>query len=1001
MEDELKQLESEAPAAPSAAAPSAVAPSAAAPSAAAPSAAAPAPAADSPAEASEAASSAAPSEPSQSARAEEEDVVDQVVVTVDRRRKDLQDYAGVAAAFSESKLTSLGMNSVADLSQVVPGMQIGIDNQGATIYIRGVGSNNTTELGDPAVAVHVDGVYLPRFRGLNAAFLDLERIEVNSGPQGTIRGRNATGGSINLISRRPVLGEYQANAEATFGTFRQRAYQGMVNIPFGDSVALRVAASSTSVDPTWANNGPVSHLPGAQNTDDNAVKASLRWQPVKELDITVAGDYTLQRSTAWGGANVIGLLTNRNDRGTPLDLSDDYFDPIDPDSLDNPRQVYRRGRYPEATTEHWGARLNATYDAGPVIVELLGSYRFQDYSLWGTSGVGPFAERDDILDQQWDDWSYQENRAQQSASTLGELRFSSPDDQRLVWSFGLFGFYEDQGTALGQVTADQGGGFNEFNMPSTIGTSYAAYGDATFKVTDDFRVIAGLRYTREHKDRLGGLWMLGSNLPQDGLELCARQNADGECVEFGLSSQDIGRFGTEGFRFRLLDRPTYDPPGPDATKEERVNFFLDGIESFGVRDQTAIALCNPVPGELQIQADPDADPVLLPGQRLYVNEDGNFRCVNGVRDAVPDDITNPRPQNGRRNDAYPDFRVGLEYDLAPESMLYAMLSSAHKAGGFNDSIPNPDSQGEYITPDYTTEVAYSLEIGSKNLFLDRRLRLNAAAFAFLYEGQQFQTIITVGQAPPLNPDGTIATDPNTGLPYPDNRGGSAARQNAENASTVYGLDAEATYALPFGLEAQLHALFMDARFPDNTYVNDGRLGLGSAPVEVDIGGYWLPRVSPYTFNYSLSQMIYSAVGQFDWVIQGQTRGWHYMTPYNGDGTRFAPRGPNWGVDPNGAPNPVEAEPVTINVNGEDQEFGANGAYSTIADNLERLDDRVPTYTVINLGAGWRHPDGRLSIRGFVNNVFNIAYANTIISDTNNIRAYNNPRMAGVRVRLDW
>ncbi|MEY4547198.1 MAG: hypothetical protein RL685_3393 [Pseudomonadota bacterium] len=76
--------------------------------------------------------------------------IDEVVITVDRRRKNLQDYSGTAAAFSETQLTSLGINSVTQLSQVVPGLQIGINDQGSsTVYIRGVGSDNTTELGDP------------------------------------------------------------------------------------------------------------------------------------------------------------------------------------------------------------------------------------------------------------------------------------------------------------------------------------------------------------------------------------------------------------------------------------------------------------------------------------------------------------------------------------------------------------------------------------------------------------------------------------------------------------------------------------------------------------------------------------------------------------------------------------------------------------------------------------------------------------------------------------
>src|SRR5262249_17366049 len=152
---------------------------------------------------------------------------------------------------------SVGVTNVSNLGQVVPGLQVTTNNAGASIYIRGVGSDNTTELGDPAVAVHLDNVYLPRQRGMTAAWLDVQRVEINSGPQGTIRGRNASGGSINIISRLPILREYHATAEATFGTFRQRTYQGMVNLPFGDDIALRVAGSSSSMDATWQNGGPL------------------------------------------------------------------------------------------------------------------------------------------------------------------------------------------------------------------------------------------------------------------------------------------------------------------------------------------------------------------------------------------------------------------------------------------------------------------------------------------------------------------------------------------------------------------------------------------------------------------------------------------------------------------------------------------------------------------------------------------------------------------------
>jgi iron complex outermembrane recepter protein len=945
----------------------------------------------------------------------------EVVVTVDRRQKNLQDYSGTAAAFSEKQLTNIGVTNVSNLSQVVPGLQISVNDQGSSsIYIRGVGSDNTTELGDPAVALHLDNVYIPRVRGMNAAYLDVERIEVNSGPQGTLRGRNASGGSINIISKRPVLGEYQGNAEITFGTYQQRAYQGMINIPFGDTVALRVAGSSTTIDDTWENEGPLQHLPGAQNVDDYALKGALRWQPISKLDLTIAADYTNQRSHGYFGANMNNLLTNTTNAGTPDNLSDDYLVPLDIENIDDPRKVYRRGRYPESQLEHYGVRFSGTYDAGPMTFEALASYRYQGWNLHNGSGAGFFVDVDappgelytastaNLGNQQWDNWSFNQTQDNTSKSMVGEFRIASPDDQRLVWSVGLFGFHEDQGAFLGQVTGDPGG-YNEFNMPSTISKSIAVYGDATFKVTPEFRLLGGLRWTKEWKSRLNGLWSIGNGLPTGSSGLCAAQNAAGECTTFGLANDGIGRFGTEGFEWEGLDRDSYDVPARNTasnpvtpeTQAERVNYFLDGVKSFGVRDQIGIALCNDPPAASQIPQNPMNPPTVVADEsRLELNEDGHYRCRYGIRNTILNSGTaynDSRPQNGRNEDAYVDFRVGTEYDLTKENMLYATLASGHKAGGFNDSFPNPDDPDNYLTPGYGPETAYALEIGSKNEFFGRKLRVNASAFAYLYKNLQFQTIITVGSPPPLQPNGQVAIDPETGLAYPDNRGGAAVRQNAEDTARILGLDVDAVLALPAGLEAGLHPLIMDARFPDGTYVNDDRLGLGTAPAQVDIGGNWLPRVSPFTLNYHLSQLIFTEVGSFDWIVQGQTRGPHFFTAFNGDG-KFETRGPGWGI------NPITGEPAPIEATDPDGAgpLTANQQYQVIANNQQRLSDKVPTYTTINLGFGWRKPDGMLSIRGFVNNVFNTTYATSIASQPGNYtRFYNDPRMAGIRVRMDF
>jgi outer membrane receptor protein involved in Fe transport len=164
-------------------------------------------------------------------------------------------------------------------------------------------------------------------------------------------------------------------------------------------------------------------------------------------------------------------------------------------------------------------------------------------------------------------------------------------------------------------------------------------------------------------------------------------------------------------------------------------------------------------------------------------------------------------------------------------------------------------------------------------------------------------------------------------------------------------------------------------------VTDGRIDYSVQAYQVDIDGHWLPRASPFTLNYALSQLIATESGAFNWVIQGQTVGKHFMTVFNGEGNLL---------------------PEANNVVPLDDNGMVNARYAALLENPSRLTDVVPAYTRFDLGAGWTHPDGRLSISGYVNNAFNIAYATTIISTPDlNLRFFNPPRTAGIRMRVDW
>jgi iron complex outermembrane receptor protein len=483
-------------------------------------------------------------------------------------------------------------------------------------------------------------------------------------------------------------------------------------------------------------------------------------------------------------------------------------------------------------------------------------------------------------------------------------------------------------------------------MPDVKGGSIAAYADGTFDITEALRVLGGVRVTNEHKSRKHGLWALWAN------------------------PGNLGRFGTEGFRYAMEDRTIYDLE-PTATLQQRVDAFLNGIKSFGARDEVPQRLCGDPP--------PASETNGVQQPRVSPNGTGGMKCNYGLNSALVQQQTdfdngvmgvakpfniNIIPQNDEiKGDTFFDWRVGGELDLAKDSLLYATVTTGHKSGGFNDTVRD-QMQNVSNPPQYTPESVLSFEIGSKNQLLDRHLRLNAAAFLYRYTDQVFQTIVTV-----------VGDDPNQDG---DQSSSIAVRQNAKNTTNVLGLDADITYSLPLGLEAEVHALLMDAHFADDTIVNDSRIGFDVTAYKVDIGGNQLPRAAPITLNYSLSQFLPSAAGIFHWLVSAQTVTKHYMSVYNGHGNLLPAVD---GAMPTGSQSYKDlARP--------------NGA--------ARLTDEVPTYTRFDLGAGWKHPDSRLSIDAFVNNVGNIAYATSIISNPGlNLRFYNPPRTAGVKVRVDW
>ena len=176
--------------------------------------------------------------------------IEEVIVSAEKRDESLQDISQAVSALTDSDLENKNIESFVDLSAIVPGVTVS-KNEGykTVISIRGVGNEtNQNAIAAPSVAFHIDGVFIASPFSLLTDFIDIDRIEVLRGPQGTLFGQNSTGGAINVISKKPTTDDYYGKADVTLGNYDLLKYRSSVNIPINEKVATRFSFSSTERD---------------------------------------------------------------------------------------------------------------------------------------------------------------------------------------------------------------------------------------------------------------------------------------------------------------------------------------------------------------------------------------------------------------------------------------------------------------------------------------------------------------------------------------------------------------------------------------------------------------------------------------------------------------------------------------------------------------------------------------------------------------------------------
>lgn len=530
----------------------------------------------------------------------------EIIVTAQRRAETLQSVPISINAFTSDQLKELKVSQPGDIAALTPGVFVSATrgDQNPTFSIRGLSLNDTFSNNNPTVGIYFDDVNLPYTPMMSFQMFDIDRVEVLKGPQGTLYGRNTTGGAINFISKKPTQ-ETDAYFTAGYSRFNRLELEGAAGGGVTDTLAVRVSAKTVQQNGGWQTNGLTGEKIGDVNTI--SLRGQALWTPTPDLTVHLEGTYSYNNSDqqlrehvgyrAIGGGYCAAALAGHLDPTTCVD-SLGWSDPTPARRTVENSSTY--GHKNRSRAE--GVSLNIDYDFGGVKLTSITGYNHFNRKSGDDSDGGALVELDTLF-------------TDRIKSFTQEVRLTSDNDSPLSWVVG--GYYSWDRIAGNALQA-----LDDHFFHTRVDTgfvqktdAYAAFGQASYQLTDALTFTAGLRFTRDDK-------------------------------KFTYDSYDLNPYG-------------------DSTL--------------------------PTP-------------------------------VAGIRDGVKQDNLSGK--------------VGIDYKVSPDMMLYASASRGFKSGGFKAAIAfNPDE----LLP-FKGETVYAYEVGAKTTMLDGKLTFNLAGY--YNDWRNFQAMVT-------------------------------------------------------------------------------------------------------------------------------------------------------------------------------------------------------------------------------------------------------------------
>ena len=729
-----------------------------------------------------------------------------IVITAQRQSQRLQDVPIAVSAFTAENLEKQQIVNPTALQQTLPNITFTKTNfTSSSFTIRGIGDLCVGTTCDSATAIHVNDMPLVSTRLFESEFFDLERIEVLRGPQGTLFGRNATSGVVNFITAKPDLSRVAAAGEFEYGNYDSKRARAMFNLPFTDTLGIRVAGTYLNRDGYTKNTYDNSRIDGR---DLYSVRGTLSWEPSSDTRIDLIGYYfhekddrsriqkqlchrdptgvlgclpdTLRNETTNGNSTLAAVLTSREFfavNNAALGIfglqslygTDPYAGIVNPTDVRTVRLDFNPTYF--ADEEQYTAKI--FHDFGPVNFNFTGGYARNsvdssvDYNL---AVEAPLAG----------------NVGLNNLNNFG--RPGSP----YAFLNGVRQILIPNGPAGGacQSSAD----------PNNVGV-YGGNSVGCFPQSLDFD--RSRAYTRQYSaeahidSSFDGVF----NFLLGGIYVDSKtRNNDYFVDAFGLdyASGILGAAasaaipGVAGNTF--LATPFY---------RNDTNLFR--LKSYGIFGETYFQFSDKL--KLTLGGRYNHDEKYVQARNITLNvltPIGSSNFTQGLNYATTDfDPTTDGVQDyAVRNVSFGRVtgRAVLDYKITDDNLLYASYSRGYKSGGINPPIPATFSVPQVFTP----EKVDSFEIGSKNTFGGGQLRLNLTGFYYKYNGLQLSRIVA-----------RTAVNDNV---------------NAD----IYGVEAEAVVSPIPAFVVNMNASYLHSKISDDKFLINPRDPSGGRPDTVII-----------------------------------------------------------------------------------------------------------------------------------------------------------------------